>query len=154
MKCKVLIAVVCVLIGGIGGFFVNSLFCGKSVLYTEMPKEILERKEQLDQDTDEDEKLTQQGSISRIDYPLIDIYFEKDKKYKVTITKYMESETYKEYVDTGDFFQFNKEKFSILTIPSGRGTTPEYILRVHEGDNCIKTIECSKIRAGILDDKW
>lgn len=147
MKCKVLIAVVCVLIGGIGGFFVNSL-------YTEMPKEILETKKQLDQDTAEDEKLTQQGSISRIDYPLIDIYFEKDKKYKVTITKYMESETYKEYADTGDFFQFNKENFSILTIPSGRGTTPEYILRVYEDDNCIKTIECSKIRAGVLDDKW
>ena len=139
-----------VLLGGIGGFAINSFLYDKSTIVKTERKEKNEQFEEdvKDEEDDEDEdELSRQGSIARIDYPLIDIYFDKNKNYKVTIKEFGNSqEIYKEYIDKGDFFQFNKEKFSILTVPSGRGTTPKYILRVEEENECIKTIDCVKIR--------
>lgn len=150
MKYKIIIVVVSVLIGGIGGFVINSL-CYKSEILYENQEEGKEN-EQFEKDEEDDKKLIRQGSIARIDYPLIDIYFDKNKKYKIVIKEFGDNQkTYKEYVDTGDFFQYNKEKFSIETIPSGRGTTPEYILSVYEEDDCIKMIDCSTIRTDFFD---
>lgn len=63
-----------------------------------------------------------------------------------------DNKIHKEYADTGNFFQYNKEKFSILTVPSGLGTTLDYVLEVYEEDVCIKTIECSQIRTDFFDD--
>lgn len=112
------------------------------------------RNEQLEKDEKEDEKLMKQSSVSRIDYPLIDIYFDKNKKYKIIVKEFGDnSKIYKEYTDTGDFFQYNKEKYSIVTVPSGRGITPEYILSVYEGNNCIKTIDCITIRTDFPTEK-
>ena len=153
MKHKILIMAVlllAVLLGGIGGFAINSFLYDKSTIVKTERKEKNEQfdDDEKDEEDDEDEdELSRQGSIARIDYPLIDIYFDKNKNYKVTIKEFGNSqEIYKEYIDKGDFFQFNKEKFSILTVPSGRGTTPKYILRVEEENECIKTIDCVKIR--------
>ena len=53
-----------------------------------------------------------------------------------------------------NFFQQNKGGFSILTVPSGIGTTPQFTLSIYEDDKCIKTIDCIEVRKGILDDKW
>ena len=139
-----------VLLGFIAGFAINSFLYDKSTIVKTERKEKNEQfeEDEKDEEDDEDEdELSRQGSIARIDYPLIDIYFDKNKNYKVTIKEFGNSqEIYKEYIDKGDFFQFNKEKFSILTVPSGRGTTPKYILRVEEENECIKTIDCVKIR--------
>lgn len=151
MKHKILIMAVlllAILIGGIGGFAINSFLYDKSMIVKTERKEKNEQFEKDEEDEEEeDDELSRQGSIARIDYPLIDIYFDKNKNYKVIIKEFGNSqEIYKEYIDKGDFFQFNKEKFSILTVPSGRGTTPEYILRVEEENECIKTIDCVKIR--------
>lgn len=109
---------------------------------------IIKEDEQFKKDVEEDEELVQKGAIGRIDYPLIDIYFDKNKNYRVILRELYSAdhEIQKEYTDTGDFFQFNKEKFSIVTVPSGMGTTLDYVLEVYEEDVCIKTIECSKIR--------
>ena len=148
MKHKILIMAVllfAILIGGIGGFAINSFLYDKSTIVKTERKEKNEQFEENDEK--EDDELSRQDSIARIDYPLIDIYFDKNKNYKVTIKEFGNSqEIYKEYKYKGDFFQFNKEKFSILTVPSGRGTTPKYILRVEEENECIKTIDCVKIR--------
>lgn len=142
-----------VLIGGIGGFIINSLLCDKSEIRYENQDKGNEN-EQLKKDEEDDKKLIQQGSVGRIDYPLIDIYFEKNKKYKIIIKEFCNPQkTYKEYENTGDFFQYNKENFSIATIPSGRGTTPEYILSVYEGNDCIKRIDCITIRTDFFDKK-
>ena len=153
MKHKILIMAVllfAILIGGIGGFAINSFLYDKSaIIKTERKEnnEQLEEDEKDEEDDEDEDELSRQGSIARIDYPLIDIYFDKNKNYKVTIKEFGNSqEIYKEYKDKGDFFQFNKEKFSILTVPSGRGTTPKYILRVEEENECIKTIDCIEIR--------
>jgi hypothetical protein len=143
MRYKIIIAVVFILIGGIGGFAINSFLCSKPEVIYESKKQT---NEQLEKDEEEDVKLNKQSSVSRIDYPLIDIYFDKNMKYKIIVKKFGDKKIYKEYTDTGDFFQYNKEKYSIVTIPSGRGITPEYILSVYEGDDCVKTIDCMMIR--------
>lgn len=104
-------------------------------------------------DEQEDERFVTQGSDGRIDYPLIDVYFEHDKTYTLQLVKFG-GEKEKEYTAKGDFFQFNKENFSIITCPSGRGTTPGYVLSVYEGKKRIKDIDCFKIRPGMMDDRW
>ncbi len=151
MKYKIIIVVASILVGGIGGFAINSYLCYKP----ETPYESTEeRNEQLEKDEEEDAKLTKQSSVSRIDYPLIDIYFEKNREYKIIVKEFgNKQKIYKEYTDTGDFFQYNKEKYSIVTIPSGRGITPEYIFSVYEGNDCIKTIDCITIRTDFPTEK-
>lgn len=152
MKYKIIIVAVSVLIGGVGGFVINSLLCYKSEILYENQEEGKEN-EQIEKDEEDDKILIRQGSVARIDYPLIDIYFDKNKKYKIIIKEFGDNQKiYKEYANTGEFFQYNKEKFSIATIPSGRGTTPEYILSVYEEDDCIKMIDCITIRTDFFDE--
>lgn len=103
---------------------------------------------QLEQDSIEDEDLIKKGAIARIDYPLIDIYFEKEKQYKIVITEYMQDKVYKEYTDKGEFFQSNKGSISILTVSCGLGTTTKYTFSVYEGEKLIKTLDCQEIRTG------
>ena len=103
---------------------------------------------------DEKQDAEFQNSIGRIDYPLIDLYFEGEKTYRLELVDYTGQNVVKEYTDQGDFFQFTKEYFSIITCPSGRGTTPPYILSIYEGETRIKDIDCVEVRPGILDDKW
>lgn len=107
------------------------------------------------EDEEEDAGLNSHDSIGRIDYPLLDIYFEEDKTYRLALVDYAPpNKVCKEYEDKGRFFQFNKEYFSIITLPSGRGTTPEYILEVYEGEKCIRQLDCVCVRPGVLDEKW
>lgn len=122
MKYKIIIVVVSVLIGGIGGGVISSCLHKPIVLYKNN-QERKESNEQFEKDLEEDEELIRQGSVARIDYPLIDIYFDKSKKYKI-----------------------------IATVPSGRGITPEYILRVYEENDCIKTLDCITIRTDFFDE--
>ena len=117
MKHKILIMAVlllAVLLGGIGGFAINSFLYDKSTIVKTERKEKNEQfeEDEKDEEDDEDEdELSRQGSIARIDYPLIDIYFDKNKNYKVTIKEFGNSqEIYKEYIDKGDFFQFKDRK--------------------------------------------
>ena len=85
MKHKILIMAVlllAVLLGGIGGFAINSFLYDKSTIVKTERKEINEQfeEDEKDEEDDEDEdELSRQGSIARIDYPLIDIYFDKNK---------------------------------------------------------------------------
>lgn len=113
-----------------------------------------ETNEQVTYDNLGDDRLLMHESIGRVDYPMIDLYFDKDKEYRVILKDYMTGEIVKEYVDQGDFFQFNKEDFSIITAPSGRGTTPPYLLSIYEGKDCIKEIECMALGNDIMHDKW
>lgn len=106
------------------------------------------------EDEEEDDRMREQETIARIDYPLIDLYFERDKTYKIAVIDYMDQTVVKEYEEKGDFFQFNKEFISILTCPAGRGTTPPYIFCIYEGDERIKDLDCFGVRPGILDGKW
>lgn len=181
MKQKILIAMIFFMIGATSSYFVTSFLNrtaedGKKVHSsnaaknqkedTGIPKddtnkdtnspenEISEDTTMLETDADEDARLNRQNSLARIDYPLIDLYFEHDKEYRVVLTKFMQDEICKEYTDTGDFFQQNKGNFSILTIPAGMGTTPPFSLCIYEEGECIKTIDCGEVRTGILDDKW
>lgn len=153
MKRIIMVGVLCFLAGGIGGYLVNPFFQKKENPVTDQAAATTAPTELPVSDEQEDQKLMQQESISRIDYPLIDLYFEADKTYKLELAEYS-GEKIKEYSAKGDFFQFNKEYFSILTFPSGRGTTPDYILSVYEGKKRIKTIDCGMIRPGIMDGKW
>lgn len=41
------------------------------------------------------------------------------------------------------FFQNNKGNISITTVPCGMGTTTKYTFSLYEGENCIKTSDCS-----------
>lgn len=174
MKRIILTAIIFLIIGGAAGYFLNPVINKKSAP-TDIPASMPEpgkqpesgfippEKKEGNDDERQDKELRENESIGRIDYPLIDIYFEEEKTYKITVQEYgkgmaakgeEESKKYREYEDKGKFFQFNKESFSIITGPSGRGTTPSYILKVYEGKKCIKTIDCFRIREGILDNKW
>lgn len=113
-----------------------------------------ETKEQITYDNLVDDRLLMHESIGRIDYPMIDLYFDKDKEYRVALKDYGTGEVIKEYVDKGDFFQFNKETFSIVTVPSGRGTTPPYLLSIYEEKDCIKEIDCMALGNDIMAGKW
>lgn len=153
MKRIIIIAVIFFFVGGAGGYFLSERL-GKESVHEDVSVSAPAPDKQAEEDERYDEKLKSQESISRIDYPLIDIYFESDKTYKVTVTEYMTNTVVKEYSDKGEFFEFNKEYFSILTVPSGRGTTPEYMLDIYEGEKRIKTLDCSMIREGVMDDRW
>lgn len=106
------------------------------------------------EDEEEDASMREQETMARIDYPLLDLYFESDKTYKIAVIDYMDQTVVKEYEEKGNFFQFNKEYISILTCPAGRGTTPPYIFCIYEGDERIKDLDCFEVRPGILDGKW
>lgn len=155
MKRLIFVGVLCFLVGGAGGYFVNSLVQKKEVPVTDKvtatvtatPDASVETGEQ------EDDNLVKQGADGRIDYPLIDVYFEHDKTYTLELAKF-DGEKEKEYTAEGDFFQYNKENFSIITIPSGLGTTPDYVLSVYEGKKRIKIIDCAGVRPGMMDEKW
>lgn len=174
MKRIILTAIIFLIIGGAAGYFLNPIINEKPAP-TDIPASVPEPgkpqesgfappdKKEGD-DESRDKELRENESIGRIDYPLIDIYFEKEKTYKITVQEYAKStapvrgeekaKEYREYEDKGDFFQSNKEYFSVITVPSGRGTTPAYILKVYEGKKCIKMLDCVTIREGIFDDKW
>lgn len=150
-----MVGVLCFLTGGIGGYFINPLFQKQAVVEPDKAAATVTATPDASAETDgqEDDKSVKQGSIGRIDYPLIDVYFEHDKTYTLELVEFG-GKIEKEYSEKGDFFQYNKEYFSIITCPSGRGTTPPYMLSVYEGKKCIKTIDCAGIRPGMMDDKW
>lgn len=157
MKRLIFVGVLCFLVGGVGGYFVNSLFQKKEVPVTDQAAATVTATPDASVETDEQEdaRLVKQGAIGRIDYPLIDVYFEHDKSYTLELVKFgEESKKEKEYTAKGDFFQFNKGDFSVITFPSGLGTTPSYYLSVYEGKKCIKWIECAVVRPGMMDGKW
>lgn len=159
MKQKIIIAIIFFIIGGVGGCFLKSNFIGtlkteNKETVSKYSEDIKEDIKTLEEDIEEDTKLNQQESLARIDYPLIDIYFMDDKEYRVELTKYMQDKIYKEYTDGGGFFQKNKGGFSILTVPTGMGTTPQFSLSIYEDEECIKTINCVKVRMGVLDGRW
>ena len=174
MKQKVMIIVISFLLGGIIGFFCvkvilsasrETVSLGTSTMQTTSSMQNTSAMETnvpvtgsgiqtLEEDEELDAGQRKQDSIDRIDYPLIDLYFERDKTYKIVIKKYMMDTVVMEYEDEGDFFQFNKEYISILTCPSGRGTTPPFMFEIYDGDILIKNIDCFEVRSGILDDKW
>lgn len=173
MKRIILTAVIFLIIGGAAGYFLNPVINRKPAP-TDMPAPMPEQGKEpgvssippdikADEDERLDAELRQNDSDGRIDYPLLDIYFEKDKTYKVVVQQYAKTapvrgeekaKEYREYEDKGDFFQNNKEYFSVITVASGRGTTLPYILKVYEGKKCIKMMDCVRIREGILDNKW
>lgn len=155
VKKLIFVGVLCFLVGGAGGYFVNTLFQKKEVPVTDQAAATVTATPDASVETDEQEdaRSVKQGSISRIDYPLIDVYFEHDKSYTLELAKF-DGEKEKEYTAEGDFFQYNKENFSIITIPSGLGTTPDYVLSVYEGKKRIKIIDCAQVRPGMMDGKW
>lgn len=157
MKNKriIMVGVVCFLIGGLGGYFINPLFQKQAVVETDKAAATVTATPDVSVETDEqeDDKSVKQGSIGRIDYPLIDVYFEHDKTYTLELVKFG-GEKEKEYSAKGDFFQYNKENFSIITVPCGLGTTPDYELALCEGKKLIKYMDCVEVRPGMMDDKW
>lgn len=153
MKRIVITAVIFFIVGGMGGYFLNERL-QKEPVRDEVSVSTPAPDKQEEEDETLDAELNEQQSISRIDYPFIDLYFESNKTYQITLTEYGTNTIVKEYSDKGDFFQFNKEYFSILTVPSGLGTTPEYVLSIYEGEKRIKSMDCVRVREGILDDRW
>lgn len=99
-------------------------------------------------------EFSKSNSIARIDYPLIDIYFESSSNYRVEIVDFMNNEIRKEIKEKGDYFQDIKGDFSIKVIPSGMGTTAEFYMFVYENDKCIKEIECVSIESDVFEGKW
>lgn len=160
MKYKIILIIISFCIGGVSGYFISKVLNREKEFNNVSDNQHTQtysdsyRKEISQEDEIEDTQRRENDSISRIDYPLIDIYFEREKAYKIIITQWEDGTIYKKYEDKGVFFQSNKEFFSIDTFPSGRGSTPVYLLDIYESDKCIKHIECSGIRPGILDDKW
>lgn len=47
-----------------------------------------------------------------------------------------------------------KGDFSVMTIPTGMGTTAKFYLSVYEDDKCIKEMECVSIESDVFVDKW
>lgn len=92
--------------------------------------------------------------IARIDYPLIDVYFQSSSNYRVEIVDFMNNEIRKEIKEKGDYFQYIKGDFSVKIIPSGMGTTAEFYLFVYENDKCIKEMECVSIESDVFEGKW
>ncbi len=84
-------------------------------------------------------------SIGRIDYPLIDIYFQPKSNYRIEITDFVNTEDRKEVRGKGNDFQYIKGDFSVVTFPTGLGTTPDFYLAVYEDDKCIKDMPCASI---------
>lgn len=127
MKRTFITVVISLLIGCLCGLNIgSSIFKQSDINEVTVPVETFEP-ESLTNDEALDAELHNLKSIARIDYPLIDIYFEKDKTYKKVVTDFS-GDVIKEYSDKGEFFQFNKEYLSVLTFPSGRGTTPRETL--------------------------
>lgn len=155
MKFKFRILIVLFAISIIGNIFLLFL-CNKLSADTETSEVNLKLKydKQFEQDIDEDKGLNKNESIGRIDYPLIDIYFEEEKQYEIVVTEYMQNKIYKKYTDKGRAFQQIKKDISIITVPCGMGTTTKYTLSVYEGEKRIKTIDCQRVRSGILDSRW
>lgn len=94
------------------------------------------------------------NSIARKDYPLIDIYFQSDSNYRVEIVDFMDNKKGKEVKGKGEYFQKLKGDFSVMTIPTGMGTTAEFYLSVYEDGKCIKELECISIESDVFVDKW
>lgn len=154
-KCIIVVLILCFLIGGIGGYFIHPLLQKQTDAAIEKAVAAVTAEPEATAKTDESEdaELIRNGAIGRIDYPLIDLYFSHEKMYTLELSKW-DGQKVKEYSAKGDFFQYNKGDFSIITCPSGMGTTPEYILAVYEGKKRIRVIDCAHVRSGMMDDKW
>ena len=116
MKKTIITSIIFLLIGGICGYLLNPIINYKAVnsneVVIEAPTPVVATDNLL---VDEIEYENFKKSIGRIDYPLLDIYFDKDKNYSIVLTDFMGEKVYKKYKDNGIFFQFNKEYFSITT---------------------------------------
>ncbi|MBO5453058.1 MAG: hypothetical protein J6A69_03730 [Clostridia bacterium] len=81
-------------------------------------------------------------AISMLDYPLIDIYFDKEYSWDVLIRQNMYAENEAYYIlDDREILETNKELLKVLTFPSGRGTTPNGEISVYKNNQLIKTVE-------------
>lgn len=84
-----------------------------------------------------------EDSISRIDYPLIDIAFNDGNDWLVLIENGMYGRVKESYFasDDKEVLQFNKEFLKVETFPAGRGTTPNGSISVYKNGEMIKCVE-------------
>lgn len=84
--------------------------------------------------------------VGKIDYPLIDIAFNDGNEWAILIVNGQDSgdQTYLLCHD-GRELQFDKEYLSVITYPSGRGTTGTGSIVVYQNGEEIKCIEFVEI---------
>jgi hypothetical protein len=79
--------------------------------------------------------------FGRVDYPLVDIFFDSESKWLVIDRSSLltDSEKFKISQDSLDL-QFNKECLKLVTFPVGRGTTPMGIVYVYKDEILVREI--------------
>ncbi|MCL2801596.1 MAG: hypothetical protein FWD28_07560 [Treponema sp.] len=84
--------------------------------------------------------------LGKINYPLIDIYFNLDDNWNVIIRTNLFSESEKFFIlRDALILHFNTAKIRVLTFPAGRGTTPEGVLYVYKGKELIREVQFFEI---------
>ena len=80
--------------------------------------------------------------IGRIDYPLIEIYFNRNDVNLVILYEniFTSNKQVKILLDS-DAMENIKGNFHVLTFPAGRGTTPDSIIYVYKNGELIKYVE-------------
>lgn len=101
----------------------------------------------------ERDKMLQQAPIGKIEYPLKDLRFDVNKKYRIVLTDNTTGKVVKEYTDQGEFFKANKKEFSVM-VSSGKNENSPYLLSIYEGKDCIKEIAYMALGNDMIGDKW
>ena len=78
----------------------------------------------------------------KVDYPLIDIYFDTESEWLVIDRTglFGHQEKFSIIRESQGLLQFSKEGLRVLTFPAGRGTTPEGYIYVYKNNVLIKEV--------------
>ena len=87
--------------------------------------------------------------ISRVTYPLIDIFFDDESDWLVIDRNHLftENESFN-VIQNSKELQFNKEWLRVLTFPVGRGTTPNGIIYVYKDSKLIREVPYIEVHFG------
>ena len=88
--------------------------------------------------------------ISRTDYTLIDISYDRKDTGAIIIWSVMEDKYYMSTsVDRG-----GNNEFCVATFPAGKGITPAAIVSVYKNGECVKSVDVARIHYGDLEDTF
>ena len=81
----------------------------------------------------------------KVDYPLIEYYFDDDSEWLLVIRKRIFSKEEKFIIiDNSEVLEMNKEHLELITFPIGRGTTPSGIVYLYKNKKLIKEVPFTK----------
>ena len=80
-------------------------------------------------------------TISRIDFPLIDLYFDEENEWLLVECQHSLGDEKYRIVADAHILNWNKEFLSVSTFPTGRGTTPIGFLDIYKNGKRYKRVE-------------